>query len=268
MLSVFICEDSPPHQREIRKYVESYISANNFDMKVILSTPDPYEIIDYLGENKINGLYFLDIQLNQDIDGIDLGKKIRELDPRGFIVFISVYSEMMPLTVSNRVEAMDFISKENVWDIREKVEECIAEAYKRYTSNAQILPMFRFTVFGYEYALEYSEVVFLETVSASKNKVRIHAISGIYEYRGTLGELEDLPNDDFFRCHESYIVNLNQVDGLDKAKKNILLKSGAACPVSRRAFPGLAERLGIQQVPPAAPQPPESPLHKIFKFKK
>lgn len=71
----------------------------NLDMETGLITEDPYEFIEYIKENTASGIYFLDVDLKSDINGIQLAEQIREYDPRGFIVFITTHAEMSYLTL-------------------------------------------------------------------------------------------------------------------------------------------------------------------------
>ena len=59
-------------------------------MEIILSTSNPYELLDTIENKDYTGIYFLDIDLNSNINGIDLAKKIRCYDPRGFIIFVTI----------------------------------------------------------------------------------------------------------------------------------------------------------------------------------
>ena len=49
------------------------------------------------------GCYFLDIQLEVDINGIKLGSEIRKYDPIGNIIFVTSHSELTYLTFVYKV---------------------------------------------------------------------------------------------------------------------------------------------------------------------
>ncbi|OAT81301.1 LytR/AlgR family response regulator transcription factor [Desulfotomaculum copahuensis] len=60
--------------------------------------------------------------------------------------------------------------------------------------------------------LDVNEVIFGR---ARAGGAQIFADSGIYEYTGTMTELEErLGREGFLRVHKSYLVNLNRVDGV------------------------------------------------------
>jgi len=124
VLKIFICEDNKVQREKFENIIENIIIIENYDMDLQLSTEDPFEIINYLKSNNTSGLYFLDVDLHSDINGIQLAEKIREYDPRGFIVFITTHAEMSYLTFLYKVEAMDYIIKDNYNNIQQRISEC------------------------------------------------------------------------------------------------------------------------------------------------
>lgn len=72
-------------------------------MEIALATDDPYEVIEKSKEMNDVGCYFLDIQLEADINGIKLGSEIRKYDPIGNIIFVTSHSELTYLTFVYKV---------------------------------------------------------------------------------------------------------------------------------------------------------------------
>ena len=104
MLKIYICEDSQKQLDMITKAVEKAILDEELDMKVETSTSDPFEILHIVEQSNGPGIYFLDVELNAKIDGIELASKIRNYDPRGFIVFVTTHPELSYLTFKyNRI---------------------------------------------------------------------------------------------------------------------------------------------------------------------
>lgn len=238
MLSIFICEDITKHQLEIRKIIESYVTIENLDMQIAVSTDNPHSIIDYLQENQVSGLYFFDVDLKCDMNGIMLAEKVREYDPRGFIVFITAYPKVLPLTFKYKVEAMDFICKDDFFDIRSRIGECIASAHKRYTSTvSELQPSFTFKVYDQIITIEYRKIIYFETSTAPSHKITVHSKEGLYEFYGYFHEIEKSLSDKwFFRCHKSYIINLRQIETVEIKSKTVIFRNGETCPVSRKYF--------------------------------
>ncbi|HFK6283662.1 TPA: LytR/AlgR family response regulator transcription factor [Listeria monocytogenes] len=115
MLPVFICEDNRMQRERLTKYIEDYIMVEHFDMKLELSTGDPFELVSRMPTHQGMGLYFLDIDLGQpDMNGFELAQEIRKFDPRGFIIFITTHAELSYMTFTYKVEALDYIIKDDI----------------------------------------------------------------------------------------------------------------------------------------------------------
>ena len=113
MIKIFICEDNKNQQEKFKDIISNIIIIENYDMEIELVTENPYEVLEHIKENTTSGLYFLDVDLHSKINGIQLAEKIRKYDPRGFIVFVTTHAEMSYLTFMYKVEAMDYIIKDN-----------------------------------------------------------------------------------------------------------------------------------------------------------
>ncbi len=77
--------------------------------------------------------------------------------------------------------------------------------------------------------LSLDEILYCEVLG---RKLYVHTKSGeIIDYYSRLEHLEQSVDSRFFRCHRSYLVNLDWVQGLTEG--SALLPGGASIPVSR-----------------------------------
>lgn len=123
MIDIFICEDNKKHLNILRSCISNFILMEGFDMQIIQATPDPHTILKELTNAENTGLFFLDIDLKSDMNGLMLAQKIRQIQPRCFIVFITSHSEMSFLTFQYKAEALDFIIKDTTEHIKAKIHE-------------------------------------------------------------------------------------------------------------------------------------------------
>ena len=107
MLDIFVCEDYAVQRQNIVRIIENTVLMEELDTRLVLETGDPYVLLDKVRDGQNTGIYFLDIDLNNDMNGMKLAQQIRLFDPRGFIIFITAHSELSYMTFSYRVEAMD-----------------------------------------------------------------------------------------------------------------------------------------------------------------
>ena len=217
MLPIYICEDAQIQLDTIKNIIKNYILIEELDMEIVCSTQDPYELLEYLKQNKKTGLYFLDIDFNCDINGIELGKEIRKYAPRGFIVFTTNYSEMAMLTFKYQVEAMDFIIKENNVNFNNKIINCLHHAYKLFyssenTSESIISIKTKTNII----TIPKKDVIFLKSEPENPHYIKIIGKDFIYSFHGTLSNIIKQLGKSFNRCEKSYIVNMAHIKKIDK----------------------------------------------------
>lgn len=97
-MKIFVCEDDPRQRENMVSIIKNYIMIEEKPMELALATDDPYEVLEQSKEMNDIGCYFLDIQLEADMNGIKLGSEIRKHDPVGNIIFVTSHSELTYLT--------------------------------------------------------------------------------------------------------------------------------------------------------------------------
>ena len=88
-MKIFVCEDDPRQRENIVSIIKNYIMIEEKPMELTLATNDPYEVLKQSKEMNDIGCYFLDIQLEADMNGIKLASEIRKHDPVGNIIPVS-----------------------------------------------------------------------------------------------------------------------------------------------------------------------------------
>jgi len=223
MLSIFICEDQPEELESTTTFIENYISMENLGMEVVCAATSPHEILDYISESKVAGLYFLDVDLQCEMDGIQLAEAIRKYDPRGFIVFITADAKSLTLTFKYRVEAMDYIVKGDAY-IKERISKCINDANAKYISKSTPLQdTFVYKLSGNTNKLskgsvvsvDRSKILFLEVNQARPHSLIIYSENSKHEFRGKLSHAQKELDERFFRCHRAFIVNTTKITAID-----------------------------------------------------
>lgn len=241
MLKIFLCEDNEEQRNKFEKIVDNIIMIENYDMSLQMSTGDPYEILDYLKDNNTSGIYFLDVDLHTDINGIQLAEKIREHDPRGFIIFVTTHAEMSYLTFLYKVEAMDYIIKDNYQNIQQRISDCIKNAHDKYSSKVTDLQkVFSIKVNDKIINVDFDEIIFFET-SPTIHKVILHCKNRQIEFYSKMKDVEAMVDDRFCRCHNSYLINKDKMKEIDKKDRIVYMVNGEECLVSTRGIKKLLE---------------------------
>ena len=230
MIKIYICEDIEEQRNRIRSLVKDIILEEKLDMTIEIASPNPMEILNKAKENdKDISLYFFDVDLNSNINGIDLASKIREFDQRGFIVFITTHGEMSYLTFTYKVEAMDYIIKDDYSNMAERIKECILEAKKRYLkSDEEEGKVFTIRKEDKVINVKYKDMLFFET-SDTIHKIILHAINRQVEFYGKMKDIEETLDESFVRFHRAYVVNKNNISEIDRKNRIIHMINGEIC---------------------------------------
>ena len=147
-------------------------------------------------------LLFLDIYM-PDIDGIQTAKEIRAIRKDLKIIFLSSSKEHYPQAYE--VFAFNYIVKpfdqERLYAVLDRALDEL-----RKESRYKICIQFK----GATHRVDCREILYVE----SRNKLLLFHLAdeSVLQCYGRLDEiLRDLPEQYFFRCHQSYLVNLSHV---------------------------------------------------------
>ena len=251
MLNIFICEDDPAYLSTITKMVENYTTMHEVAMKLMFTCTTPAQLLGYLESNPGNaGLYFLDLHLNSDINGIQLAAHIRKHDPRGFVVFITSDADAYKLTFKHKVEALDYIEKGEP-NLEQRVLECLTNAADKYTATATEMQK-TFTAKLSDDTEEfdknstmvtnYSNILCFVTHPQAKRTIILHKTDGRVQFGGSLKDVEATLNDPrFYRCQNDLIINLDKVRGVNTTTFKLVFEGGLVVDVAARRVKELAD---------------------------
>jgi len=211
-MKIFLLEDELSQQIRVEKHIAEI--AKELEIKLdVISTGKITEFENYIQHSDIHQLYFLDIHIqDNEYCGLEIAQKIREANPYAIIVFITTKSEFASITYRYKVSALDFIDKNLNEDLfRLKIKECIE----------------------YLTTIPFKDILYIETVG-SAYKLNLVGKNFQKEIAGSLSDvLEKDVEERYFSPHQSYIVNRSMIVGMDKKRKQLLLKEGYSCPISR-----------------------------------
>ena len=239
MLDIFVCEDNAAQRRTVVNIIQNIVLIEELDMQLTLDTGDPYMLLKKIKTSQNTGIYFLDIDLNSSMNGMKLAQQIRLYDPRGFIIFITAHSELSYMTFQYRVEAMDFVLKDNPAEAKVKPRECLLNAMERHTLQTnKTHKVYTLEIGGRKISVDYEDILFFET-SSNIHKVILHAKDRQIEFPSTLKELTGVLDSNFVRCHRAFLVNKNNIKEVDTKNRIIHFANGETCLMSTRMMKGL-----------------------------
>ncbi|MGG5370357.1 LytR/AlgR family response regulator transcription factor [Enterococcus sp. AZ196] len=234
-IKVYIAEDNEKQRHILEQTITNYQLFSNWELELTYSSGAGDKLLEKIDRRNQWNIYFLDINLDEDAglsNGFALAQEIRKFDPLGFIVFITVRSELSFLTFQYRVQALDFIIKDPAMDIRERVQTCLKTIEQRLdllTTNQTV---------KLNTGNEITSFIVDDILYFSTNKehvLSLHTKNNQYLiYQTTLNNLEEQLSDSFLRCHRGFLINKKSITSIAKDFSSITSEDGVTIPVSVR----------------------------------
>ena len=234
-MKVIICEDNPQQQKMIYTRLRNYALINHPSVEFVLVASNAEEILKFIETNNAD-CFFLDIELGEGSNGLQLAAEIRKKDLLSSIIFVTDYSEVLKLTFKYKIAALDYILKRTDEDFSDQLIGALESAIQRYKQlgTTRNIDFFQVKIGELIKNIPYENIYYFET-SANIHKIILSEKNGVYEFYGKLKDIEQIhPN--FFRCHKSFVINLQYVVQIDKKEKYVELVNGTKCPISVRAL--------------------------------
>lgn len=217
MIRIAVCDDEAYMLDDINKRLFEYMNLKGLDFKIELFSSGKALLQSSLSFN----LLFLDIQMEEP-DGLKTAKLLRNRGFKGIIIFVTVLKDYV--FESFEVEAYDFLLKPLREDrFLHTMDRAVNTLKKRFDKTVLVRKGTDCRV------ISFDDIIYCEVMG---RKTYLHTQKGeTIDYYCKLEDLERTVDHRFFRCHRSYLVNLDQVRGLKDGYA--ILASGESIPVSR-----------------------------------
>lgn len=209
------------------------------EIKVVASFTDPFEALDYLEKNKPDCL-FLDIEMPM-MDGFQFIQKIKHKDFP--VIITTAYNQYAIKALKN--EAIDYllkpidtddlndtITKIKKYNAKNNTSHQLEEVLKNFNVNATEKRI-TLNTDGKLLFLKSDEILYAES-DGNYSTIFLENGKKIVLTKKLKDINEILPNDRFFRVHNSYIINLNKIKEFIKTDGYVVLSSNHKIPVSRQ----------------------------------
>ncbi len=219
MINIGICDDETYISEKIEQRVKEFFWNKDISISV-LHYSSGEELLKSSQEIEID-ILFLDIGM-PGIDGIETARTLRAHHYKGFLVFITILKEMV--FRSFEVQPFDYLIKPVEDEYFKKTMERLYRSMQD-KEKANLLVQR-----GYEYdIIAFQDIICCEIID---RKVYLHLKSGkVIDYYDKIENLAKKLDGRFYRCHRSYLINLNY---LKSCKNNTAyMENGEEIPVSR-----------------------------------
>jgi len=186
----------------------------------------PFESVDGLielirqGDPEID-IVFLDIKIGES-NGIDIASDLQEINPDLQIIFISGYDDYY-INVYD-VDHLFFLRKPIEADALAKALSRAEEKLSERSEKVFLIRSKRSSV-----NVGFCDIIFFEK---DLRRIVLHSMNETYSFYGKFDDITPQLNEDFIRCHNSFVVNIDKVRCMEA---NILtMADGSKIPVSRK----------------------------------
>ncbi|TGY97059.1 response regulator transcription factor [Petralouisia muris] len=220
MISIAVCDDEVLECSQIAGTIKSILN----EMQVPCMVRQFHSGKELLGAAKEFDLVFLDI-IMEELDGMKTAELFRQKTAGKILVFIS--SSKAYVFDAYEVEAFWYLVKPMEEGKLQKVLERAVRKLERRSEEFIIVSRQR-----------EKKKLFLAEISYFEIRGRMiyaHQTEEIFDFYEQIGILEQkLQGKGFFRCHKSYLVNLNCVRSYNR--QEAMLDSGEKILISRRRY--------------------------------
>lgn len=161
------------------------------------------------------------------INGMDTARKIREFDSNLEIIFMTSFAEFMQ--EGYEVKAYRYILKPiSEVKISKNILPCINEIIKKRNNYLTI------NIKNQVDRIPIDSIIYIET---ARPNILIYTDDNMYTSKMSISKIDNIISEyGFFRCHNSYIVNLKLVESMNG---NTVVVGGKDIPISKYRAKGL-----------------------------
>lgn len=223
-MNLLICDDDVTFAEKVRGAAVPFFEANNVPVRcMVCASAEEAQALPGLENCQ---LAFLDVDL-VTASGIELGRTLKQKNPKVLLVYISAYLEFAPQGYT--VSAFRYILK---GDIRRMLPVCLEDVYQELFGARRVLEV--------EFNRETKQVPYDDIFSLESEGRRVLVFGEephklLCVYYGKLSELpEDLFENGFVRIGRSAVVNMKYIQKI--AGYKVRMRNGAELSVSRASY--------------------------------
>jgi DNA-binding LytR/AlgR family response regulator len=217
MVKIAIVDDNASYRQTLQEYLKRYEQENGESMSVTVFG-DGDEIVE--GYRNVFDIILMDVEM-RFMDGMEAAREIRRMDPEVVIIFIT---NMAQYAIRGyEVDALDYVLKPvSYFAFSQRLDRALTRR-KRRTSTYITVP-----TKGGMRKIDASEIYFVES---RDHDLTYHTASGDFHSGATMRQAEEqLETAHFFRGNNSYLINLEHIDGVEDG---CALVHGEALKLSR-----------------------------------
>ncbi|MBO0481024.1 LytTR family transcriptional regulator DNA-binding domain-containing protein [Candidatus Enterococcus courvalinii] len=233
-MNIYVIEDNPFFRTKMMKVIQQVIAESGYvyHMKEQVVTAK-----EMLAEDLSEGphIYLLDIELQEQYNGIDLGREIRKIDTQGYILYITSLENKLITIIDEHIAPLAFLSKKiDEQVIKENIQSAF-EKIKQREEQRSDNHFFTLQRAGNQARIAYKELLYFEKVPRSK-KVMLYTTNGVYAINHYLSSIKEKLVESQFIFLNSFIIHKSSIQKLDAKEDAVTFKDGSELFVGKHTF--------------------------------
>ncbi len=218
MLNFIICDDEIHILNKLSQMFEKAFLKNDLDGKVVLKTTNYRDIFAYMNRNIVN-VVVLDIEFKDSkLTGLDIAKKIREINKDCYIIFTTSHFEYV--MEAYKFKTFDYLIKNSI--TIDSLSNTLNRLYDDFSNTkSRFLKIDSKGTF-----VDLNDILFIE-----KNGMKLiyHCLHNDFSVYESFSKILPLLPENFVRCHKSFIANINNIAHISSNNNSIMFKDSSVC---------------------------------------
>lgn len=213
-MRISIVDDDKNWRERVKDEILKYEKCEDFEIDLFASGDS------YLNSKEHYDISFIDIEM-PGIDGFETIAKAKESGEDGIYVILTTHAEMS--RKGYVVNAFRYIDKAYLEELKEAIDSAIIVLGRNEKIKVNVIG-------DGPRELVLKNIIYIET---EKHYIVIHTKQGSIKCSNNMSEIENMLHGKWFcRCHNVYIVNLDEISHIDD--RIVYLSNGADIDISYR----------------------------------
>lgn len=220
-MRIAVCDDEPlvlDYIKQLAKQIPEVESCDVFS--------DTEIFLEHVGNRHSYEMVIMDIEWNGKEEGIQTAERLGRLDPDARVIYMTGYTRqyvqqifLHPANLSGFLmkPVNEELLKQNVYKVMEE----------RETARKGLLVKSKSTML----TIRFDSILYLESAG---HVVTIHTQTEKHSCYDRLEKLLERLPESFLQCHKSYIVNMNEIQRIER--NQILMTDGTNIPISKARY--------------------------------
>ena len=219
MIKIIVVDDDIKMHDTVRHIIRKVIFSYETEVKIINYTKVEKQLEEEIKDTSYHKIYLLDIELANNASGIQIAKKIREIDWDSQIIFMTNHDKMFETVYRSVYQVFDFIEKFHDFEVR--LENDLNAILSMNFDNK----MFSYSGKNVDLQVYLKSILYIYRDN-NERKVIMVTDNNSFVVGLSINEIFEKFDDRFIFTQRSCLANKNRIQKFDWVNKEFILDIG------------------------------------------